>query len=1758
LISRFSRLRTDGEQRIAFAHGETMTSPYSSGGGGTHLEARVAASCLAAILCEAGVRGLPGQFATRVLGQRADFDDPLDDLIIEGIRSDGRKTQLDLQVKNKLTFTDNDPEWVDVLKRAWNTVSKASFDAPCRRVGVAIGAFNARVEQHYQSILKWAEESADAAHFFERIGKGDYSHKDKQAFVATVRAVVAAHINRAPDNDEIWRFLKVLVIIHYDFQSAAASRDAEHVIERLKGVLAPEHRSKANRIWDHLVAKAGEMLPVGGGATRATLEQALLSEDFNIGPAPSFWKDIQSLHLESQRALSDIKSDIHGLKLHRSTSYQKVREALVEGRLVQIDGEPGTGKSAVLKQVAEECARNGPVLVLKDARIRAQGWSTHAHALGVSGDVAALLREFACVGEPILFIDGIDKITDPAVQLTVNDVIRSIANDDSLGAWRILATIREQNLKHLETWLDSAAIKKLPIRTVAVGPLDDTELLVVAEAFPRLRPLLSQAGNSDVILRRPFFLNALLSLAASKGAETLPATEVELLNLWWEMGGSDRPDFSLAQHRRNLLIALAEALSQAPNTGVPIRMLPPEPLAELKSSGVVRDKELGHSVVFTHDIYEEWALCEYLIGQQSEIAGLLKATREPDVLIRPIQLLGAYVLETSADPTPWKALLANVADATLRPVWHRTVLTSCLQSTQTTQLLEKLNDDLFANGGEQLRKLLLAMTTVEVMPNRLFLNAQLTPDLEPDERARYAHLTAVPKARTWLRFLAWLMSKMENLPPSLIMDVVPAFKTWQDAYAGQRVRYCQQIGEICYSWLKEIEQCVHPRDFRGYRAPFDGALRGEDDAEKAIRAVFLVSAGDVPGLVTEYLQTKAADREHAHMFTSAIVNNSGALIRHLPSQFADYLLAVLLEDPDEDDDPLGGRSLIDDDFGIADHREFYPASPVQPPFLNLLKLHPEEGLRLIHRMCNHAMAAWRKGSRRYRSWSEPLTPIPISLAFPWGTQTFWGDNRVYQWFRGVWGNHAIESALMALEQWALERLDKDAPFDEIFRSVIENNESVAALGIGVSLCLAHPQKSLSCAFPLVTCPYLWEWDIARFMYDRMPTNIMGNWHLDRHLLSAVKDLNQRPHRMQEMRQLVPYFVCSGDAALVKAFTKGVRRFPRHLPISYEEEKKNADHIAALREKMKLFAEQADPQYFRAAQTEDGKHIKIWNEPPSLEKKKYKEQQRRHIQMTEYLGVAMWANKSLESGKLEEGFAIADALAKVRNWDFPDLFDIRTDEIEDRHRVAAVAGTAFVAARFCAPENWTKELAEWCLDVFQRAATGPESPDDLNVRMAVMLMHPAVYAAHGYAALLARDYETERCQQALLNLAIDAMEGVQAAVFKSAKYYAAAQSDFYWVLLDLGFQQCVANRDFLPDHHIIIWDQSEADAQLALLERAEGFLRSKTTPALPAIPMPWVKIDKAAGRGRQKTDGYGRNELVFRYDLAEKIIPEICFEPVLTHSERRCQFVRLVSDMLDYTLQELVPPFAESKRDHNHHTPFEWVYDFSSWLGSVCVELNQEEAEQILTRVWSQDDTESILIIMQSLMRRFMVRAFLNPADIKAEHLVLWSRMIDWLFQSDEWKYNKTEDYLDREFTSCAFTSLFCLAPDFSPLLCGIDPGWPHLDKFLPIIERAICEFGVNVNLYLAVITFLKRGGMDLMPEPALKWLLSVVQDRKADQEFWGPNGERTVELLKQVLSEKGRNLTPDHRKSIALIADILTDNGVRGAGFLQQELLRAA
>ena len=179
---------------------------------------------------------------------------------------------------------------------------------------------------------------------------------------------------------------------------------------------------------------------------------------------------------------------------------------------------------------------------------------------------------------------------------------------------------------------------------------------------------------------------------------------------------------------------------------------------------------------------------------------------------------------------------------------------------------------------------------------------------------------------------------------------------------------------------------------------------------------------------------------------------------------------------------------------------------------------------------------------------------------------------------------------------------------------------------------------------------------------------------------------------------------------------------------------------------------------------------------------------------------------------------------------------------------------------------------------------------------------------------------------------------------------------------------------------------------------------------------------------------------------------------------------------------------------------------------------------------------------------------LPTAAVTDDAFATWGKIADWIIENPEGRY--LERHVDRDFSRCVFTLLFCFGGEFQPLVCIIDEGWVPLNRFKPIIERVFRKFGTNPQLFLGLLRFFEKGGLDMMPDPGLLWLHEIALMKKQDQDFWRTNGDETVEVLKLILAKKAPSLSTQHRETISLITDILVDNGVRGAGFLQQDQRR--
>ncbi|AUV11911.1 hypothetical protein C2U39_06800 [Aeromonas sp. ASNIH3] len=265
-----------------------------------------------------------------------------------------------------------------------------------------------------------------------------------------------------------------------------------------------------------------------------------------------------------------------------------------------------------------------------------------------------------------------------------------------------------------------------------------------------------------------------------------------------------------------------------------------------------------------------------------------------------------------------------------------------------------------------------------------------------------------------------------------------------------------------------------------------------DEFQKSLGQLLLRSSRAEPSLAFDYLQRATNSERIRDNAFHDIVAYSPILAQSLPKSLVDLSLAYLIKElPDdrvarkreesrkhaewrkatlakpEEERTQRDKMILSsnfhplafDDFSyhewerlsIHDDYRYFPSSPLRQPFHALFQSAPEEGMRLIRELCNHAMASWRQLHRHSRD--RQGTPIPLVLKFPWGSETFWGTDREYLWFRSTWAPKIIGCGFMALEEWCFAELERGRSVDSLIQQVVKDNECIAILGIASMLAL---------------------------------------------------------------------------------------------------------------------------------------------------------------------------------------------------------------------------------------------------------------------------------------------------------------------------------------------------------------------------------------------------------------------------------------------------------------------------------------------------------------------------------------------------------------------------------------------------------------------------------------------------------------------------------------------------------------------------------
>jgi len=1734
-------------------------SPELTGGAGYTFEDGVAAVYAAALLSEATAPGFPNRIIKHLSVQQGALGQPLDDVIVDGQGPDEIRMRLSLQVKRKLVISNatTNSDFRETVLRAHATVKAEDFKLELDRVGAVVGEIADSSKRTFETLCEWARADSDFGSFVTKLHT-DGVAGEKRHYFQTVRDILADIVPEQELDTATHRLLAHFVLMRFEMLHEGSTTEAQAVAS-LSNCLSPSDRSRADDLWRRILALVRVAEGHAASFDRRTLV-ARLNGAFKLSGAPSLQGALARVTAESRFAVTEIVNTIAGVSILRERFVQASRAALARGSFVQIGGLPGTGKSVVLRSLVEEALASGPTLFLKADRLSGVSWASYATSNGIgSCPLEDLLVELAAAGSSILFIDGIDRI-EVRNRGVLLDVFNTILNSPLLGHWRIIVTVRDTGIEPVRTWLPARLFDQ-GAEVIDVGGFDDAEAEVLAKEKPALQPLLFGTEQIRAIVRRPFFAGILIRCYATDAH--VPGSEVELATAWWA-GGGYGVETARAGYRRNAILQLAQAGATQLGRRISVLGIDPQTLAELEADGIVRSVRTGQTVRFVHDIYFEWAFLQLLVSKNEQWIDVIREVGEPPVLGRVVELLSQAELNDGED---WcKRLDQLEATTDIRSQWLRAWILGPFGLPAFGARESTFNLAMLADDAKRVAKLAVWFQAEKTKANPAALDNTLFPNLSLSQRLIYADALAFPSDfDAWRRFCDWLVRHIDNIPVAIRPEVVAVFEVWQNALADIPNRVSAVIIDLVKAWLVDINARVHADSF-----PYDYGLwaqlkRGQiEEFESRLRAVLFRAGRAYPVKVCEYLSALQAMKHVPRSAIEQVFLYSPVLSEACPVQLVDLSLYVMRRPLPEEvarraTGSMFGNGISSHDWqslSIDDQHSFFPSAPTREPFQSLFSKAPDEARRLARVLANHAIEAWRQLHRFDHE--QRGTPIPMTLNFPWGSQTFWGAAQQYVWSRGTWGSHAVGSALMALEAWAFNEVEKGRAVDDVLRDVLDGHQGVGALGIAVAV-LLETRHCSEATLPMLTSQRLWAWDIQRKVSELGgSSNLIGFRARDAHH-AAVVAANGRRSRQEELRWLASICVLQ-SGSLSRLASEAIAGFPNDLPFDYEEEKGNANRVEYLKRTAAIWAEVGKRENYRMTPTDDGSTVLIQLDNPKAQGPDIDAINQRQKEMAEHFGLLNWVYAYFEKNTIGERLTLDQAIEGARRLDSTSLFlEAHPHASPSFERQSAVAGVAAVVINH---GSESKAVFDWAAEVCFRAWKTKEVPDDLFYRGSILLHHPVLYATRGLGALLRHDPKRQDAQEALLQLAGHPYDQIVIEALSAMLRVWGELPEVSWLALGLTITLTLFNHlpyNATPQQHEEERRHHVGAAIQCALARV-GVSQEPPIP-LPELPSAWVPTAKEAParkspRGKNVSVEWEHSTIDLQTDLLAKVLASIPVHVVIADASRREPFLSWCDSLVAWTIERLHPSWSREsggeifKADSSEL--FEWRRSLFRFLADISSRLELAGAYRFIDPVVNCDD-ETFYSLAESFVS-YLTCNIMDEAIFPIVSLNLLDRIVPRMVSSESWSRAKwNEGSLHNAELSHMIRSLFFVDIETAMGAARFANGdWSDVSIVLPVTEPILEQHGENPTVVSAFLTRCERA-FEAYPVDQFVRQLPLVLGRSVGMPLGWHRTTSPARLagLIQRFSEKTQPLPIAMARALLSALDALVDMGDRRAAAVQ-------
>lgn len=1610
-----------------------------TGGAGFNFEDKVAAFFLASLLARSHPCGRQSGTPSRIEWQVPHSEQGLDDLLITMEAAAPVRLAISIKSNRQVTQSGFPRSFVDAV-RACCVSSSSSNCVPPDLIGLAVGQLAGSVREAWHALLSEVmlgdpnsilTRYTSASHS-SQIGRDlfrSFVGEDQEPNTATVALV------------------KRVRLFYFDFFENE-SRDEARALELCQSVVSSGRAEDARSLWNRLIGIAAERRAAGGVLDHADLVHALSGEHKLKDPVDQR-KDWEALDRRSADVAKAVRDSVgERVSLVRREPMDQLRSRVWEGLPVVIAGEGGSGKSSFAKRVARSREFFDRFVWLNAAALEHDSLAEVERSLGLQNTLEALLTSGSGT-RSCLVLDGFEGFSPRAFSRALS-LLELLGPSSSRRGWTVAVTTRPQALENAHRLLVRAGLATAQAGTVYVKPLSDIEYTQVLGALPRLngylirRELRSTLTNLKVL----DWLASDTSNFKTSEVQSWTSTTAVIESLWASWVGSD----GASAARAGVMKRLGQLDGNGLQTGVGTSELDPAELsvlAELESRGLLVVS--CERVMFSHDTLGDWARLRILIEKTplgESLANYARFPRWHDA----IRLYSQHLLERDATaPTRWNAALSSLNSATTTFVVARDMFVEGLFSASGGPAsIEKAWPVLLADNGMLLNRMLSRFQYAATIPDPRFKAISTTTD----DKTELATLMRLPWWPLWPAFLSTLAAHAADVAKHCPIQAAQLCAMWLKFVPTGTIGR-QEASTLALAIGREVQAARgegHPYYHdQSDTVVFEAVLLATPEHPDEVATLCLELARRRPDPPNVVARSKAyqlrVEREHAKQLSAnpraAVGGTHTSLIRDrgvMRPQFPDgpaarvddalqravfdthglvtlasvrpdaareLLLACSLEAP---------RHVRRDDsmsmferFGTEDIPSMHQPMWFRGPWLLLLRQDPNLGVDCIMRLVDHATDQWMQQVRPPTPTEDHRARASVSLTVEGRERNWCGDMRVYGWHRErLCSANLLVSALMALERYLYECIDRHESIDDVVAQVFARGSSVATLAVLVSVVKYKPALLSGCLQPLLGVWILYDWDVV-LLHDRDLWQIgFARWVSAGEIaFNAAREWHMMPHRKQTFR----------DQAVGLMLTNTQVR-SAFVPIRMAwKAKLDAGHCSD-HEGLERHLARFDPANYKLSRRDDTTFEAQLEWPEVLRCRTDEGIHKAEVAMT----VIAFPYRCRE--QLENGFPLDDDQA-LQLWQQLQAFaasDVINDdsELKSRRTDALIGGIAVLHALAPAWLSARNEHAEWCaIQIANVVSDPPESHVfDSDHSIATDKWHS--FFADIAITLLAENTSNHNARIFAAQCVLSNWYATTGIALTAAHRRRAELGDEFHRLVNLAVLWA-ALRTTLPHH-----DASEAETK-RFKQRIARLQLAYTNGRVPSGMLDWSVIAGIASRSndraqrrrfpmyegltppRRRGGGkseacYSTNNTLLRYPPGfdtEALRHALCWlpNPNAVDATERTSLLAWLERLLGVTLGTI--PETSDGGEEVDGTP----YQYDNWvLDRVAVVVSQLDSDEEACRLWQP-------ILDLGPPAHYWVERFLiawtvvapRQASSSGLYFVRWRQMIHYAMTSPTWK-----------------------------------------------------------------------------------------------------------------------------------------------------------